>query len=131
MPQFVIAVPICNNGFPIFLALMSSGLNGQCFKFHGYLPIEKQKRIDKIKLLEKESQKLNQSQIFMETPYRNEQMLQDLINHCSHGTLLCVARNITGENELIKTQTIGAWRGERPSLNKQPTVFVLYSERML
>ena len=111
----------------IFLTLMSSGFNGQCFKFHGYLPIEKQKRIKKIKFLESESQKLNQSQIFMETPYRNEHMLKDLIDHCRNDTQLCIARNITGENELIKTQSIIEWKKKQPDLKKQPTVFVLYS----
>lgn len=113
----------------ICLALMSSGLSGQCFKFHGYLPIERQKRISKIRYLESESQKHHQSQIFMETPYRNEQMLKDLMDHCRPETQLCVARSITGENEFIKTQTIAAWKRNQPALHKKPTVFVLYAGR--
>ena len=111
----------------IFLALMSSGLNGQCFKFHGYLPVEKHQRVKKIKSMESESQKNNQSQIFMETPYRNEQMLEDLTDHCRNDTQLCIARNITGENELIRTLPIIEWKKNRPDLNKHPTVFVMYN----
>ena len=98
----------------IFLALMASGFNGQCFKFHGYLPAERQERINKIKLLEKESRKLGQSQIFIETPYRNDHMLEDLIGHCQGETQICVARDITGGNELIKTQKVINWKNDKP-----------------
>ncbi len=111
----------------IFLALMASGFNGQCFKFHGYLPVERQERVSKIKLLEKESRKLGQSQIFIETPYRNDHVLEDLVGHCQGETQICIARDITGKNELIKTQKVIAWKSEKPDLNKWPTVFVLYA----
>ena len=111
----------------IFLALMSSGFNGQCFKFHGYLPIDRQKRRSKIKSLESESVKQDQSQIFMETPYRNEHLFKDLIDNCQNETQLCIARNITGENELIRAQTILEWKKNKPALDKQPTRFILYS----
>ena len=111
----------------IFLALMASGFNGQCFKFYGYLPVVRQERISKIKLLEKESRKFRQSQIFIETPYRNNHLLEDLIGHCQGETQICIARDITGENELIKTRKVTHWKRDKPDLNKQPTVFVLYA----
>lgn len=113
----------------ILLALMASGFNGQSFVFHGYLPLDKEKRAKTIKTLEKHSQQRRQTQIFMETPYRNNQLLEDVISHCYPRTLLCVARDISGKSEYIKTQAVYAWRKENPELHKVPTVFLLFSSR--
>jgi 16S rRNA (cytidine1402-2'-O)-methyltransferase len=112
----------------IYLALMASGFNGQNFTFHGYLPVDKQSRNKKIKELEKRIQLENQTQIFIETPYRNNQMLAALLDTCSNATQLCVACNITAENELIISKAVSVWKKEtRPDLNKRPAVFLLYS----
>jgi 16S rRNA (cytidine1402-2'-O)-methyltransferase len=110
----------------IFLALMASGFNGQRFVFHGYLPIEKEARGKQIKALEKNIFKFDQTQIFMETPYRNNQLLQDLILHCQSTTLLCIARSLTGKNEWIMTRSIGEWKKFIPDLNKEPCIYLLY-----
>ena len=110
----------------LLLALMASGLNGQQFAFHGYLPIEKAPRIAAIKALEKEAQQRQQSQLFIETPYRNGALFVDLLAHLHPGTRLCVAANITGADEFIKTLTVSDWRRlPAPELHKIPTVFVL------
>ncbi len=111
----------------IFLALMASGFNGQKFKFHGYLPIDKGERVKAIKQLERESQQQNQTQIFMDTPYRNNQLLEDLIKNCSKNTVLCIAKDITGADEFIKTKNIGMWKSAKPELHKIPVIFVLYA----
>ncbi len=111
----------------IMLALMASGLNGQRFAFNSYLPIEKNQRKNRIKELEKRSMKNDQSQIFMETPYRNHQLLQDILATCNLGTRLCLASNITGKNEFIKTKTIKEWKREpAPDIQKKPTIFIIY-----
>lgn len=110
----------------IMLALMASGLNGQNFSFNGYLPINRQERIQQIKFFEKKSLSENQTQIFIETPYRNDQLLNDILNACSEETLLCIAADISGENELIKTHEVGAWKKDRPLINKQPAIFLLW-----
>ena len=110
----------------ILLALMASGFSGQSFTFHGYLPIDKVKRIQSIKKLEKLSQQHQQTQIFMETPYRNNQLLTDVIKHCQPKTLICVAKNINGSDEYIKTQPVHRWRKTLPDLHKVPTVFLLF-----
>ena len=110
----------------IFLALMASGFNGQKFKFHGYLPIDKGERVKAIKQLEKESQQHNQTQIFMDTPYRNNQLLEDLLKNCSKSTLLCIAKDITGADEFIKTRSMAEWKNTIPDLHKIPVIFVLY-----
>ena len=110
----------------ILLALMASGMNGQSFAFHGYLPIDKQKRIKSIKSLEKESLLKGQTQIFIETPYRNNQMFADLIKHCQPDMLLCVARDVTGADEMIYTRSIRDWRKNKPELHKIPVIFLLY-----
>ncbi|MCJ0741955.1 SAM-dependent methyltransferase [Pedobacter montanisoli] len=107
-------------------ALMSSGFTGQSFAFHGYLPINKAERTRKIKELELLASKHLQTQLFMETPFRNNQLLDDLLKTCNPQTLLCIASNINAENEFIKTKSIAAWRKEQIDLHKQPTVFVLY-----
>ncbi len=110
----------------ILLALMASGFSGQSFTFHGYLPIDRGKRIQAIKRLEKQSQQYQQTQIFMETPYRNNQLLSDVVKHCQSNTLICVAKNINGSEEYIKTQPVHRWRKNLPDLHKVPTVFSLY-----
>jgi 16S rRNA (cytidine1402-2'-O)-methyltransferase len=111
----------------IFLALMASGLNGQRFRFHGYLPIEKQERERQIRLMENNIFKFDETQVFMETPYRNNRLLQDLINHCQTNTLLCIARSLTGKNEWIVTKRISEWKKSIPDLNKEPCIFLLYN----
>lgn len=110
----------------ILLSLMASGFNGQSFAFHGYLPIEKKDRIAAIRQLEKEMLQKDQTQIFMETPYRNNQLLQDLTQHLTPGYRLCIAANITGTNEFIKTDIIANWKKNLPELHKIPSVFLLY-----
>lgn len=112
----------------ILLALMASGLNGQQFCFHGYLPIEKQERMATIKKIEKESAQKNQTQLFIETPYRNNQLLADLVNSCAGSTLLCVATDISLITEKITTQRISDWKKSSVDLHKKPTVFLLLSK---
>ena len=110
----------------LLLALMASGLNGQQFAFHGYLPIEKGPRATAIKMLEREAQQRNQSQLFIETPYRNGALFLDLLAHLQPATRLCVAADITGAGEFIRTLPVGEWRRQpAPGLHKIPTVFVL------
>jgi 16S rRNA (cytidine1402-2'-O)-methyltransferase len=108
------------------MALMASGFNGQSFAFHGYLPIEQRRRKEKIQLLEKEAYQSGQTQIFMETPYRNDQMLEDLLATCKPFTQLCVARDISGTQHLNSSKTIREWRKNIVELHKLPTVFLLY-----
>lgn len=111
----------------IMLALMASGLNGQTFTFNSYLPIDKNQRKNKLKELEKRSLKNDQSQIFMETPYRNQQLLQDILAICNPETRLCLASDITGNNELIQTKTIKEWKHKPvPDIQKKPTIFIIY-----
>ena len=111
----------------ILLSLMGSGFNGQRFAFHGYLPIEKGPRLQALRQLEKEMQQRDQTQIFMETPYRNNKLLEDLVQTLSGSTRLCIAANITSPtDELIQTQTISDWKGKLPDLHKQPAVFLIY-----
>lgn len=110
----------------LLLALMASGLNGQQFAFHGYLPIEKGPRATAIKALEREAQQRNQSQLFIETPYRNGTLFLDLLTHLQPATRLCVAADVTGASEFIRTLPVGEWRRQlAPGLHKIPTVFVL------
>ncbi|MCQ2192639.1 MAG: SAM-dependent methyltransferase [Paludibacteraceae bacterium] len=111
----------------ILLGLMASGFNGQSFAFVGYLPIEDAERQKAIKHLEKRAHSESQSQIFIETPYRNMKMLEQLTNTCQGSTLLCVACDVTLETEYIKTKTIAEWKkGPLPDLNKRPCIFILY-----
>lgn len=109
----------------ILLALMASGMNGQQFQFAGYLPVKDHERTKVIKELEAESQKKNCTQIFIETPYRNNQLIDALIKTCKPSTRLCVAVNLTGEKEWIKTKSIGEWKNNKPDIHKQPAVFCL------
>lgn len=110
----------------ILMALMASGLNGQSFAFLGYLPVDKMERSRKLKEIEKRAQTHNETQIFIETPYRNMQMLEAVLNTCSANTRLCVACNVSLPDEMIVTKTINGWKqGVLPDLNKKPTVFLL------
>ncbi len=110
----------------ILLGLMASGFNGQQFTFLGYLPSDKAARVAKLKELEKQSQRGNETQIFIETPYRNQHMLEDILANCSANTKLCIARNVSLETELVISKTIAEWKkSELPDLHKQPTVFLL------
>ena len=109
----------------ILLALMASGFNGQSFAFHGYLPIEKDLRLKAIKNLEKEAITKRQTQLFMETPYRNNKLLEDVLNTCQGETKLCIAADVTGAAQFIKTKKIKEWKEKAPDLNKRPTIFVL------
>lgn len=109
----------------ILLALMGSGFGGQLFVFHGYLPIERTERIRAIQQMERQVMKTGQTQIFMETPYRNNQLFQTVLDTCQAATKFCVASNITAPEELIKTCTIKNWVRQKPDLNKQPTIFLL------
>lgn len=109
----------------LVLALMASGLNGQSFCFNGYLPVKDPERQKKIKQLEAHSKKENQTQLFIETPYRNNAILQELFKHCHSNTLLCIAQDITGTNAFIKTKKIVDWKKEKIELEKLPTVFLL------
>jgi 16S rRNA (cytidine1402-2'-O)-methyltransferase len=112
----------------LLLALMASGLEGQRFTFHGYLPQREPERSRRIADLEKESQRHGQTQIFIETPYRNAALFDALIAACRPGTLLCVASDLTLPTQAVATRTIAAWRAlPRPALDKRPTVFLLLS----
>lgn len=110
----------------ILLALMASGLNGQSFAFLGYLPAEKTERIKKIAEIDQASQRFDQAQIFIETPYRNNQLLQDLVDTCQPETELCVASDLTLPSESIMTKRMSEWKGNLPDCNKRPAIFVLY-----
>ena len=107
------------------LALMASGLNGQSFAFRGYLPAKTDERKKAIKDIERLSKSLNQSQIFIETPYRNDSLLQDLLKELQGGTHLTVAADITLPTQFIRTKTISRWRQENVSIGKRPCVFII------
>jgi 16S rRNA (cytidine1402-2'-O)-methyltransferase len=109
----------------ILLALMASGMNGQQFEFCGYLPIDNAERIKKIKELEAQSIKHKSTKIFIETPYRNNQLFEALISSCNNNTKICVAQQITSPNENITTLTVGEWNFKKPSLHKMPVIFLL------
>ena len=112
----------------ILLALMSSGLNGQNFAFNGYLPIDKSKRKKEIKKLEKKSYDYNQSQLFIETPYRNNQLLQDLLKILDRNTEVCVACDISLPKEYIKTFTVRQWKKIKLDLHKRPAIFIIQKD---
>jgi 16S rRNA (cytidine1402-2'-O)-methyltransferase len=113
----------------ILLALMGSGLNGQQFAFHGYLPIDSKEASRKIKELESESRLKNQTQIFIETPYRNNQVLKYLVDGLHSHTSLCIALNLTGKDEFIKMQTVAEWKKNIPMLPKEPAVFLFLNKQ--
>jgi 16S rRNA (cytidine1402-2'-O)-methyltransferase len=111
----------------ILLALMGSGMNGQCFQFVGYLPIDIAQRTKTIKSLEAESRQKNCTQIFIETPYRNNPLLETLVKTCSPQTSICVAVDLTAPTESIQTKTAQQWKTAMPSLHKRPAIFLLYA----
>lgn len=111
----------------MFLALMGSGFSGQSFAFHGYLPIDKKERNQALRKLEAESAKEQRAQIFMETPFRNNQLLEDALAALSPQTKLCIAKNLTAADELIQTKTLADWKKNPIDLHKIPTVFILQS----
>ncbi|MEI7455197.1 MAG: SAM-dependent methyltransferase [Nitrosomonadales bacterium] len=114
----------------ILLALMASGMNGQCFAFHGYLPINDADRSKTIAQLEAESASRRQTQLFIETPYRNDKLFQALIAKCQPRTLLCVATDVSLESEQIYTRTIQQWKSQpAPQLNKRPSLFLLLASK--
>lgn len=110
----------------IILSVMASGFNGQSFAFHGYLPIEPGERIKKLKQLEQRVYAESQTQLFIETPYRNNKMVEDIVRNCRPQTRLCIAANLTCEGEYIKTRTVKEWTGQTPDLSKIPCIFLLY-----
>ena len=111
----------------IILSVMASGFNGQSFAFHGYLPIEPNERSKRLKELEGRIYSEHQTQLFIETPYRNHKMLDDILKACRPQTKLCIAANITREGEYIKTRTVKEWKGTAlPDLSKIPCIFLLY-----
>ncbi len=109
----------------ILLALMASGLNGQQFHFNGYLPIESIDRKNKLKELEEESARKNCTQIFIETPYRNNQMIEDILKTCKASTQFCIAADLTSDKEFIKTRSIEQWRKQKSDMHKRPAIFLL------
>lgn len=110
----------------ILLSLMGSGFNGQSFAFNGYLPIEATERTAMIKKLESRVYSDDQTQMFIETPYRNNRLVEDLIRLCRPSTKLCIASNVTCEDEYIHTSLVKEWVGKVPDLGKKPTIFLLY-----
>jgi 16S rRNA (cytidine1402-2'-O)-methyltransferase len=110
----------------ILLALMASGFNGQSFTFHGYLPIDKEQRSKRIKDLESQAERLGQTQLFIETPFRNNQILNEILKVCKPATRLCIAVNLTGADELVQTKPVSEWKKQQPDLHKQPAIFLLY-----
>jgi 16S rRNA (cytidine1402-2'-O)-methyltransferase len=109
----------------LLLALMGSGMNGQSFAFHGYLPIEKAPRAAAIKNLERLALTQHQTQLFIETPYRNMPLLEDLLAQLSPSTRLCIAVNLTAPDEYVRTDTVAGWKGKLPQIHKQPAVFLI------
>lgn len=109
----------------MFLALMGSGFNGQAFTFNGYLPIDRKDRVRVIKNLESKAIREHTTQLFMETPFRNNRLLEDLLEQLEANTLLCIASELTGEGEMIRTRKVADWRKEKPDLHKVPAVFLI------
>lgn len=109
----------------ILLALMASGFNGQSFAFHGYLPIDKVLRTKRVKDLESLAIRLDQTQLFIETPFRNNSLLDDILKNAQPKTRLCIACNLTAAEEFVQTKTIGDWQKQVPDLHKKPTIFLL------
>lgn len=111
----------------LLLALMASGLNGQRFAFHGYLPVENAARAQRLRELERRSRQDDATQIFIETPYRNDVMLQALLGSCAPDTLLCVATDLTQPSAQVRTQRIADWQRNTPSIDRRPSVFLVYA----
>ena len=112
----------------ILLALMASGMNGQQFQFVGYLPIESTERTKAIKNMESESRQKDCTQIFIETPYRNNQLLEALLRNCQPQTKICIAVDLTAATEMIKTKTVKEWKASVPQLHKKPAIFLLLAK---
>ncbi len=113
----------------ILLALMASGFNGQSFCFNGYLPIDKAERSKRIKELEATAERLKQTQLFIETPFRNDSLLAELLKTANPKTQLCIACDITSATEFIQTKTIAEWQKNVPDLRKRPAIFLIYTHR--
>lgn len=111
----------------LLLALMASGMNGQSFAFSGYLPIDQKEAAQKIKAFEKDSRSRNQTQLFIETPYRSDRTFEMLVKNLHPDSLLCVAKDITGKNEFIKTMRVSQWKNQKIIIGKEPTVFLFLS----
>jgi 16S rRNA (cytidine1402-2'-O)-methyltransferase len=117
----------------ILLAVMASGLNGQSFAFNGYLPVDASQRSKRIKILEERSRQDKQTQLFIETPYRNAALLEALVSQCHANTQICIATDLTLKSEAIKTQSVSKWKadltsGKLPDFHKKPTVFLFLAE---
>lgn len=110
----------------IILSVMASGFNGQSFAFNGYLPVKPDERAKALRKLEQRVYNENQTQIFIETPYRNGKMVEDILAHCRPQTKLCIAANLTCEDEFAETRTLKEWKGKLPDLSKIPCIFLLY-----
>ncbi|MGL4852827.1 MAG: SAM-dependent methyltransferase [Phocaeicola sp.] len=110
----------------IIMSVMASGFNGQSFAFHGYLPVDSGERVKRIKQLEQRMYSEDQTQLFIETPYRNNKMVEDIVKNCRPQTRLCIASNITCEGEYIETKTVKEWQGKLPDLSKIPSIFLIY-----
>jgi len=113
----------------IIMALMASGFNGQSFCFHGYLPIHPDSRNKQLKLIEKTASLTGQTQIFIETPFRNTQILDAIFKNCHPSTMLCIGTNISHPDEFIGTKTISDWQKRVPDIHKKPTVFLIWNEK--
>lgn len=109
----------------ILLALMASGFNGQSFTFHGYLPIDKLQRANRIKELESIASRHKQTQIFIETPFRNNALLEEILRSCKPGTGLCIGCDLSSDDEFIQTKTVAEWKNKVPDLHKRPTIFLM------
>lgn len=110
----------------ILMSVMGSGFNGQSFAFHGYLPIDATERTNTIKKLEQRIYSEHQTQLFIETPYRNNKLAEELVRTCKPSTKMCIASDITCDNEYIKTRPVKEWTGKIPDLSKKPTIFLIY-----
>ena len=110
----------------IILSVMASGFNGQSFAFNGYLPVEPDERVKRLKVLEQRAYNEHQTQLFIETPYRNNKMVEEILRTCRPGTRLCIAANLTCEDAYVHTQTVKEWQGHVPDLSKRPCIFLLY-----
>lgn len=110
----------------ILLAMMASGMNGQSFAFVGYIPIKKEERLKTIRHLENRSRTEHQSQIFIETPFRNNHLAEDILAACNPKTRLCIAYNLTLPDEYVVTKTVASWKGKLPDLHKKPAIFIVH-----
>ena len=110
----------------ILMAVMASGFNGQSFAFHGYLPIDQNERARRIRQLEARAYSEDQTQLFIETPYRNRKMADEILQHCNGATMLCIAMDISCEEEYIVTRSVKEWKGKLPEMHKRPCVFLIY-----